>query len=354
MHREQGTPAATRPHSRGTANSPLRPARRAGWKELFRVHWLLLPILAALPACDNVEWGGAEIEFIPPPPSTVLATGDTTEEGRVESGLPAGPVLFHLRKGDAGWVLNPVAEISGDSLRTLTPPEGAEGFADRFRETVLPVGSQFRVFRRGAPVGTFTVERPGAANPCGLPTGLGNATVVAAAADADEFLAVREGLAPEVRGQFNPPQITGSIRTYASIVAERLILQAGLPRPRSWTGAQEDLQAIEIIAGGHPEMAATYLVGDSLGVGPGDPQGYSVFYLGDYETARGYHPVYQRVQDYRRAGKAAPVLIDYLDWNGVPGQDLLLRVYGRNDSWYEALSADPAGKWAKVWEGGGC
>ena len=55
---------------------------------------------------------------------------------------------------------------------------------------------------------------------------------------------------PAVRGEFSPPQITGSIRTYSAIVAERLILQAGLPRPRSWPGAQRDL------AREQPETAA--------------------------------------------------------------------------------------------------
>ena len=75
-----------------------------------------------------------------------------------------------------------------------------------------------------------------------------------------------------------------SIRTFASIVAERLVLQNGLPRPRSWPGAQRDMQAVELVQGGNPEMAATYLVGDQLAVGPGEPNGYSIFYLAGYET----------------------------------------------------------------------
>src|SRR3712207_7536225 len=52
-------------------------------------------------------------------------------------------------------------------------------------------------------------------------------------------------LSPSVRGEYLPPQVNGSIRTYASITAEKLILQNGLPRPRSWQGAQRDLQAID-------------------------------------------------------------------------------------------------------------
>ena len=302
-----------------------------------------------------MQWGGSDVEFIPPPPAVVMATEAPDSQASVQLGLPVGPVLFHLEKTQQGSVLVPVAELSGDSLRAIRQGSGVEAtaFQTRFRETVLPVGARFRLFRRGAPVGTFVVQADGPMTPCGLPTALGNATVVAAAADATEFLAFAEGLSPEVRGQFNPPQVTGSINTYASIVAERLILQAGLPRPRSWAGAQRDLDPLQILPGGHPEMSATYLVGDSLAVGPADPQGYSVFYIADYETARGYSPVYTEVRDYRRTGKQAPALVDYINWNGQAGEDLLLRVYGRNDAWYEAISIRNQ-RWEKVWQGDRC
>ena len=85
------------------------------------------------------------------------------------------------------------------------------------------------------------------------------------------------------------------------------------------------------------------------GAGPADPAGYSVFYIADYETARGYNPVYTEVRDYRKTGKQAPALIDYLNWNGQPGEELLIRVFGRTDSWYEAIALQN-GKWQQVWE----
>lgn len=315
----------------------------------------VLLMLTLLPACDNVEWGGADIEIVPPPPQTSMTPVAPDDTSFARFGLPTGPVLFHLLQGPGGSRLIPVAEVSGDSLRTLRPPPGVDrqAYEQRFREGVLPVGSQFDIFRRGANVGTFVVQSAGELTPCGVPTARGNATVVAAAADAPQFLAFRRGLSPEVRGEFSPPQITGSIRTYASIVAERLILQAGLPRPRSWAGAQEDLQAVEIAAGGNPEMAATYLVGDSLAVGPADPQAYSVFYLADYETQRGYSPVYTEVRDYRSTGKGAPELVDYLDWDGDESAELLIEVHGREQSWYQTVGRR-GDDWEKTWEGGRC
>jgi hypothetical protein len=312
-------------------------------------------ILSALTGCDNVQWGGVQVQFVPPPPAASEAPIQPDEQVFTEFGLPRGPVLFHLQQSGKSSVLVPVGEISGDSLIMLRRPAGVspEAYEQRFRETVLPVGSQFKVFRRGAAVGTFVVQAPGPATVCGVPTARGNTTVVAAAADAPEFLAFREGLEPDVRGEYGPPQVNGLINTYSAIVAERLILQAGLPRPRSWAGARRNVDAIEVEAGGHPEMTATYLVGDSLNVGPADAQGYSVFYIADYETARGYTPLYSEVRDYRKTGKGAPVLIDYLNWDRTPGPEVLVKVFGRSESWYE-LVAPRKGRWEKVWEGGKC
>ncbi len=314
-----------------------------------------LLILVALAGCDNVIWGGADLQIVPPPPPMAAEQIEPDAQTYAEFGLPSAPLVFHLVSTDNGWHLIPVAELAADSMRTIRRPAqvSREAYEGRFRETVLPLGGQFEVFRRGARVGTFVAQSYGPVTSCGVPTVFGNTTVVAAAADVKDFLAYRQGLSPTVRGEYLAPQMTGPIRTYASIVAERLILDAGLPRPRSWTGAQRDLQAIDVAAGGHPEMVATYLVGDELAVGPADDSGYSVFYIADYETRRGYMPVYTEVRDYRRTGKAAPRLIDYLDWDEAEGPEVLVQVFGRTDSWFEVLS-QRGGEWQKIYAGEPC
>ena len=316
-----------------------------------------LLIVTALAACDNIEWGGAEVQVVPPPQAAGMERIEPDSPEFLDLGLPRGTVLFHVTRGERGATVVPIAEVSGDSLRTIRRPAGVspEAFESKFREAVLQPGSQLTLFRRGAEVGTFAVQAPGPITPCGVPTAKGIVTTVAAATDVPEFLAFRKGLAPDVRGDYSPPQINGSIRRYASIVAERLVLQNGLPRPRSWPGAQRDLQAIEILKGGDPEMAATYLSGDRLAVGPAESEGaYSVFYIGDYETRRGYQPVYSEVRSYDRTGKAAPRLVDYLNWDGDEGQELLVQVYGPTQSWYEMIRQNERKQWVKSWEGRPC
>jgi hypothetical protein len=272
-----------------------------------------------------------------------------------EFGLPTGPLVFHIVQGEGGNRLIPIAELSGETIRPVRRPSGVspEAYESRFRETVIPLGAQFDVFRRGARVGTFVAQQNGPVTPCGVPTVMGSTTVVAAAVEANQYLAFRQGLSPAVRGEYSPPQVTSTIRTYASILAERLILQAGLPRPRSWPGAQRDLQAIEVMPGGHPEMAATYLVGDDLAVGPAQPEGYSVFYIADFETRRGYTPVYSEVRDYRRTGKAAPRVVDYVNWDDSPAPEIVVEVFGTDQSWYQVI-AQRGEAWEKVWEGEPC
>jgi len=315
--------------------------------------WGILLTLAALAGCDNVSWGGADIQIVPPPPpQREVAPAPAELPG---FGLPSGPVLFHLVRQGTRALVVPVAEVRGDSLLALRPPAGVDraAYRTRFRATVFPVGSRLVVYRRGARVGTVQVQDSAAPTPCGLPTAVGALTVVAAAANEPEFLAFREGLEPPIRGLFAAPPITPTLRTYAPIVAERLVLQHGLPRPRSWQAAQRDLQAIDLRPGGHPEMAATFLVGDRLAPGPADPDGYSVFFLADYDPARGYVPIYAEVTDDRRQPKRVLRLVDGLDWDGRPGLELLLQVFTRRSAGYAALS-QRRGRWQRIWEDPGC
>jgi len=300
-------------------------------------------------------WGGADVQIVPPPPPQMSLEIETDARVFAEFGLPTGPLVFHIVQREGQSQLVPIAEIAGEDLRQVRRPANVspDAFEGRFRETVVPIGSQFDVFRRGARVGTFTALQNGPVTPCGVPTMIGNTTVVAAAVDANEYLAFRQGLSPASRGEFSPPQITGPIRTYASILAERLILQAGLPRPRSWTGAQRDVQALEIMPGAHPEMSATYLVGDDLAVGAAQPEGYSVFYIADFETRRGYMPVYSEVRDYRRTGKAAPRVVDYVNWDENPGPEIVVEVFGLSQSWYQVI-ANRGDQWVKIFEAGPC
>lgn len=322
---------------------------RARWAPAFL-------ILTALSACEKVQWGGAEVRVVKPPPPEGAAQSTPTPAEETDLGLPRGTVVFHVVRSQGQDRIIPVAEVSGDSLRTLARPAGVspQAFEQRFRQAVLPAAGEFVLFRRGAEVGTFILAGAGGLTSCGVPIGAGQATTVAAAAADQEFLAFRKGLSPEVVGEFSPPQVAGPVVRYAPLVAERLVLSGGLPRPGSWGRAQRDLQALDLVRGGSPEMATTFLSGDNLAVGPGEREGWSVFYVASYEQRTGYNPIYSEVSDYRKVPKRAPKAIDHLNFNGRGGNELLIHVFGPTDSWYEAISADANQGWKKIWEGKAC
>jgi hypothetical protein len=322
-----------------------------------RARWApALLILTVLTGCEKVQWGGAEVRVVQPPPPAGAAESAPSPAEETNLGLPRGTVVFHVVRSQGQDRIIPVAEVSGDSLRTVARPAGVspQAYEQRFRQAVLPPAGEFVLFRRGARVGTFALRGPGGLTSCGLPVGVGQATTVAAAAGDQEFLAFRKGLEPEVVGEFSPPQVAGPVIRYAPLVAERLVLTGGLPRPGSWTRAQRDLQAMDLVRGGSPEMATTFLSGDNLAPGAGEKEGWSVFYVASYEQRTGYNPIYSEVTDYRKSPKRAPKAIDYLNWNAKGGNDLLVQVFGATDSWYEALSADENHGWKKVWEGKAC
>jgi hypothetical protein len=64
-------------------------------------------IVIALPACDNVIWGGADIEIVPPPPALEHAPIATRRAHVREFGLPRGQVIFHIAPGEQGSQLDP-------------------------------------------------------------------------------------------------------------------------------------------------------------------------------------------------------------------------------------------------------
>jgi hypothetical protein len=315
-----------------------------------------LLILTAATGCEKVQWGGAEVRIVKPPPPAGAATAPPSLSDQADLGLPRGNVIFHVVRAQGQDRIVPVAEITGDSMRQLQVPAGVspQAYEQRFRQAVLPQNGEFVLFRRGARVGTFSLNAPGPNTTCGVPTGVGQATTVAAAAADQEFLAFRKGLEPDVVGEFSPAQVAGPIVRYAPLVAERLVLTGGLPRPGSWTHAQRDLQAIDLVRGGTPEMATTFLSGDNLAVGAPDKDGWSVFYVAAYEQRTGYSPIYSEVTDYRKTPKRAPKVVDFLNWNGKGGNDLLIQVFGATDSWYEAVSNDRNKGWQKIWEGKAC
>ncbi|MBR9989979.1 MAG: hypothetical protein KFH98_09500 [Gemmatimonadetes bacterium] len=305
-------------------------------------------IVVILAGCDNVSWGGADIAVVPPPPRAVEVAEGTQEAG-VEP-LPTSPILYYVARTAAGGIMTPVGQITGDSLSPIRSAGDAATYAGRFVAEFMRQGAEFTLFSGGRRAGTFVVDNAGVPETptCPLlPTATGTLELSGSIAAA-EFLALARADAPTVPPRADRLEVPAGVRArIAPILAERAVRARRAQLPGSWASAIEQVTVFPTGATGNA-YTATLLVGDTLGPGL-DNDGYSMFYIFAPTTSQtGYDTVFVNYRSYPETGKAAPRMIDYLDWSRDGTPELLLQVYGINDSWFEAVGADQGGKWRRI------
>ena len=315
---------------------------------MMRASLFVALMLTVVTGCDNVGWGGADVAVVPPPPkaSNLPLSGEDIAEA-----MPEGPILFYVVPNATGGTMVPVGHILGDSLGRLGARKDAALYSTRFIAAHMRRGAEFALYRNGARVGTFVVQSaaPPAQNACpALPTAQGTLELSSAAAGIPEFLAIAKPHAPEIRRQLNfATEPTRNMQVVAPILAEKMIRARRAELPGNWQRAMSQLKPIPIANSPDAGFATTFTVGDELQMG-GDNLGYSVFFIGVPGAQFGYDTVFVKFQNYPQGGKAAPRVVDVLDWNRDGQADLLLQVYGISDTWFEAVSRTSAGKWQNV------
>lgn len=302
--------------------------------------------LAFVTGCDNVNFGGAEFAIVPPP--KVSGTPATSGE-EVEERLPEGPVLYYVANGPTP-VMVPVGEISGDTLVPMRARKDARTYAQRLIAEHMRQGAEFALYRDGQRMGTFliTSAEPPPANVCpALPRATGTMELASGAEQIGEFLAIAKRYAPEIHRRAGAPlEVTRGMQVIAPILAERMIRARRAELPGNWQRAMAQLRPFPIAGGPDAAFAATFLVGDTLGRGA-DNDGYSLFFIG-VPAQFSFDTVFVQFTNYPGAGKAAPRIVDFLDWNRDEQPELLLQVFGISDTWFEAVGRGPTGQWRRI------
>lgn len=324
---------------------PTNASKRAGLG-------LLLLMVSALPGCDNVSWGGADVAVVPPPPGGGGGPRTPEDEVMATEPLPQGPILYYVARTAGQALMTPVAQLAEDSLIPLRGTSDARVFANRFVAEHLRQGSEFDLFTRGARVGTFVVQSAQlpAQDVCPLlPVARGVLELGVAADSVNEFLAIAKPYSPSVAARrTSAPETSGRMRFVAPILAERMLRTRNAELPGNWQAAMEQVYAIPASGRAEAGFASTFLVGDDFGTG-NDDQGYALFFLAMPTMSQtGWDTVYVDYRNYAETKKAAPRVIDYLDWTRDDQVELLLQVYGTQDTWFEAVSRDPEGRWRRV------
>ncbi len=305
---------------------------------------LMAPNLAG---CDNLSWGGVQVEVREPeferPPSAGVVTDTLAEPEPLE--LPAEPVLFHVRRLDRGGraTIEPVAEVAASGLKPIGPhrAERADEFVAEFNRRFFALDEPYALFRGPTRVGTVYVRSPAVSGSgvCAVLRAQGQIELRPPADTLSEFHAWRPGL----RAGSDTLEVSErreEMLTLAQVLARRSVTEGGVAG--RWRFANpSDFRALRVGAGSRG-FAATFMVDDSLGVGPPADSAGAVFVLADFAPAVGYFPLLFQASWYGPGQKRALRWIDAVDVLGGPEREWLLRAYGDAGTWYEL--AGPQGE----------
>ena len=312
--------------------------------------FLVVGIVTAASACDNVSWGGFELSL--QGPSTDTTSTPTSSESQPSSESPEtpppatlamGPLLYAgARDGDSAWVV-PVAELRDGGLRAL--PQGTEGqdfvreiFSTRFRR-----GQELTLFSEGSRVGTLVLSGNGGASDfCGpAPRARGNLEMIPGAAQANRFIALEKAMGRQIPVEpFRPLRDQYDQRVGSLNLATAAVPQVGAPWPPSLLEIRADLKVFRPRAGDPPVVMATFVYQDQLRLGPAPANAYSLLVLGEPVGAAA-EPTYELSYVWYRPvgteGKGSPRYFSHADWDQDGEAEVLLEVLGERERWWAAL-----------------
>jgi len=315
----------------------------------------LIIILAA--GCDNVSWGGLDFDVVPPPErAPPVAEADAEEPESRDVALPSDPVLF-VARWDGGRVrLLPLAAVGADGFAALHADDIPDGFWRRFITERMRQGSEYTLYHDGRRAGTFVLSGAEVTTETGCPAfaiGTGEAELADRVPRDGTFLALPEGTLPPALDpapdSATRAALEGRNRRLGPILAERLLRARGAGLPGNWQAALAQARAFPTPEGSRG-LVATLMVGDTLGPGL-DDQGYALFFLATPSADRsgtGLDTVYTAFADYPATGKAAPAVVDYLDWDRDGWPSFVLEVFGTVGRRFDMLARDGEGEWTRT------
>ena len=288
--------------------------------------------------CDNVAWGGIDVE-LQPPPTTPDAVAEV-EETPVEEGPENvdAPVLLAGTRDGARADLVVVSEVHPQGLRPFPDPRFPEDTA-RLAEMAAP-GSTWILFSEGVRVGRLLADESGTADTfCGDPTRIsGIVELVPDAAPAERLLALPAADADDrPYGEFEAIQHEYDQRVATLSIAGEAIPRFGATWPEQGVlDARDHIQAFQLRSMLGRTIAATFVVQDELAVAPPRQGAYALFVLG-HQAGAEYREAFTWFRSVDTEGKGAPRYFDHLDWNGDGSDEILLDVFGANRRWFAAL-----------------
>lgn len=318
----------------------------------MRKHLLAIAlILTVATGCDNVAWGGVDVQLrAPATPETADTTPvDPATEGDSVVKVP-GPILLAGQREGARAELVLVGEILADGLHSFPDPRFPRD-AVRLAELTEP-GTEWVLFSEGVRVGRMITDASEPAPEyCGSRVRVsGVVELVPSAADAVRLIAF-----PAADGEGAPYEAYEEhAHVYDQRVASLSIAGEAIPRyGATWPAngvldIRDHIQAFQLTDAAAPWIAASFVNQDQLAIASPGQGAYALFVMG--RPAGGeWVEAFTWFRSVEAEGKGAPRYHDHLDWDDDGADEILLDVFGANRRWFAALDRRD-GAWVRSFE----
>ena len=317
----------------------------------MRKHLLAIAvILTVATGCDNVAWGGIDVELKPPPESQRVP--DVVEEVVDDAGPVNvnGPLLLAGVRDDARADFVLMGELLDDGLHPFPDPTFPED-ADRLAAATA-VGSDWVLFSEGVRVGRMTVDATAPAPAyCGGRTQLsGVLELTPAASTAERFFAIPEedGRAADY-GSFEAHAHTFNQRVASLNIGGDLLRRYEAPWPADTLRyARHDIQSFQLPGASGPSVVATFLHQDALSVGRPRQGAYALFLMAEPVGGQ-YREAFDWFRSVDTEGKGAPRYFGHFDLDGDGAHEIVLDVFGADRRWFAALTRRD-GEWVRAYQ----
>ncbi len=316
--------------------------------------WLLVVgIVSAASACDNVSFEGFHLSLEGPAQDSALAVQDTTlQPPPQDPAATLGPLLYAgKRAGNRAWVF-PVAEITGEGLQPL--PEGARGeeLTTQILQGRLRIGGELALFHQNRRVGTLVVDQTEVVSEeyCQpRPRGSGLLLLLPEANDAQNFLALEPARAGGIPfGVSEDLSSTYDQRVASLNLGREAVPLTGAPWPPSLLDIRQDLQILDLPGMEGPAVMATFVHLDQIQVGPAPEDAYSLLVLGEPRGSQ-FDLTYAWYRPVGTQGKGVPRYFSRLDWDRDGDDEILLEVLGSQSRWFVGLDRGSEG-WETIYQ----
>jgi hypothetical protein len=322
----------------------------------------LVPVMIiASSGCDNVEFGGFQLELQAPAPAQGMPTQIVLPDSLPTPLAPiqTGPVLYLVERSEGSEAsLVAVASFTDEGYEPLPDVEEVPEMVERFAIGRFEPATEFVLLSRGARAGTFIADGFATADEttCRLrPSASGRVEIRPEASGERRFLAVAKDdlFAVGLESAAESVPIPGSpgMATLGpgSVTAAQIAMPAmNIPWPASIPGARQDLQPLVFDGGATQGLAASFVYGGEMDIGPEVPVAYGLF-IASAPVGTRYEPIVAWYQRVGQDGKAFAQLLGAHDLQQAGAPDLLLEVFGEEARWF-ALLGTREGDWSMLYQ----